>query len=121
MRRNPDPNLPNGIMDFLVIETIKHVAATSGGGLTLNFATMRTIVSGERTGWLARLGRTATVRGSGQAQVESLWRFNAKYRPRWVPRYVVLASIGALPRQGLVMADAEGITELPVLGRFLGR
>jgi len=74
MRRNPDRELPNGTMDFLVIETIKHVATTSGGGLTLNFATMRTIVSGERTGWLARLGRTATVRGSGQAQVESLWR-----------------------------------------------
>ena len=120
MRRNTDHALPNGIMDFLVIETIKH-AAPGGGALDLNFAVMRTIVSGEQTGWLARLGRATANRGQGRAEIESLWRFNAKYQPRWVPRYVVLGSIDALARQGLVMADAEGITELPVLGRFLGR
>ena len=121
MRRNPAHDLPNGIMDFLVIATIQHVAAAGGGGLTLNFATMRTILSGERTGWLARLGRSATVRASGQAQIESLWRFNAKFGPRWAPRYIVLGSVSALPRRGLMIADAEGITELPVVGRFFGR
>jgi len=122
MRRNTDEHLPNGIMDFLVIETIHHVAAESGGALDLNFAVMRSVVSGEHTGWLARLlGRTTASADSGRAQIESLWRFNAKYRPRWVPRYVVLGSIEALASQGLVMADAEGITELPVLGRLLGR
>jgi lysyl-tRNA synthetase class 2 len=120
MRRNTDLDLPNGIMDFLVIEMISHVA-TRGGGLCLNFAVMRTIVSGEDNGLLARLGRTTAGGALGGTQLESLWRFNAKYRPRWVPRYVILGSIDALPSQGLVMADAEGITELPVLGRFLGR
>jgi len=122
MRRNTAENLPNGIMDFLVIETIQHVAAGSGGALDLNFAVMRSIVSGEHTGWLARLlGRTTASADSGRAQIESLWRFNAKYRPRWVPRYVVLGSFDTVAGQGLMMADAEGITELPVLGRFLGR
>jgi len=38
-----------------------------------------------------------------------------------VPRYVVLGSMDALASQGLVLADAEGINELPVLGRLLGR
>jgi len=121
MHRNTDQDLPNGIMDFLVIETIGRVADDSGGGLDLNFAVMRAVVSGEHTGWLARLGRTTPGGASRRAQIESLWRFNAKYRPRWVPRYVVLGSFDAVARQGLVMADAEGIAEIPVLGRFLGR
>jgi lysyl-tRNA synthetase, class II len=82
---------------------------------------MRTVVSGEDNGLLARLGRTTAGGALGGTQLESLWRFNAKYRPSWVPRYVILGSIDALASQGLVMADAEGITELPVLGRFLGR
>ena len=121
MHRNTDQDLPNGIMDFLVIETIARVAAGTGGGLDLNFAVMRAVMSGEQTGWLARLGRTAPGGASRRAQIESLWRFNAKYRPRWVPRYVVLGSIDTVARQGLVMVGAEGIAEIPVLGRLLGR
>jgi lysyl-tRNA synthetase, class II len=121
MRRNTHADLPNGIMDFLVIETISHIAAGGGGGLDLNFAVMRTVVSGEENGLLARLGRSTAGGALGGTQLESVWRFNAKYRPRWVPRYVILGSVDARASQGLVMADAEGITELPVLGRFLGR
>jgi lysyl-tRNA synthetase class 2 len=121
MRRNTAQDLPNGIMDFLIIETINHVAASGGGGLYLNFAVLRDIVAGERTGWLVRLGRTTAGGAASRAQIESLWRFNSKYQPCWVPRYVVLGSLDAVPSQGLVMADAEGITELPVFGRFLGR
>jgi len=121
MRRNDDTDLPNGIMDFLLIETISHVAAQGGGAVDLNFAVMRAVVSGERNGFLAWLGRVTASGTLGGTQLESLWRFNAKYQPRWVPRYIVVGSIDALAPQGLVMADAEGITELPLLGRFLGR
>jgi lysyl-tRNA synthetase class 2 len=121
MRRNSKVDLPNGIMDFLLIETIHHVASQGGGGLDLNFAVMRAVVSGERNDFLARLGRTTAGGALGATQLESLWRFNAKYRPRWVPRYVVLGTVDALAPQGVVMADAEGLTELPVLGRLLSR
>ena len=120
MRRNTDPDLPNGIMDLAIIETIHHVAG-HGGALGLNFAVIRGVVSGERRGWLARLVRAAPGGTSARTEIESLWRFNAKYQPRWVPRYAVLGSIDTLASQGLVIADAEGIRELPVLGRFLGR
>ncbi len=121
MRRNIDADLPNGVMDFLVIQTISHAAAGGGSGLDLNFAVLRSVVSGENGGLLGRLERTTAGGALGGTQLESLWRFNAKYRPRWVPRYLAVGSIDALARQGLMMADAEGITELPVLGRFLGR
>jgi len=121
MHRNTDEDLPNGIMDFLVIETIGHVAAQTGGGLDLNFAVLRGFVSGEDTSWIARWGRATSGRAASRAQIESLWKFNAKYRPRWVPRYVVLGSLDELAGQGLAMAEAEGIADLPVLGRLLGR
>jgi len=49
-------DLPNRITDFLMIETIRHVATQGGGGLDLNFAVMRPAVSGERTDFLARWG-----------------------------------------------------------------
>ena len=120
MRRSTREGLPNGIMDFLLVETIRHVAAAGGGGLGLNFAVMRSVVAGEYAGPLARVGRGVLNRASGRAQIESLWRFNAKYRPRWVPRYVVLGSVDALAGQGLVMAGAEGFGHLPVLRRPTG-
>jgi lysyl-tRNA synthetase class 2 len=121
MHRNTDEDLPNGIMDFLVIETIGHVAAETGGGLDLNFAVLRGVVSGEHTGRLARWSRATSGGAAGRARIESLWKFNAKYAPRWVPRYVVLGSLDELAGQGLALAEAEGIAELPVLGRLLGR
>ena len=120
MRRNPDGDLPNGIMDFAIIATIFHVAP-SGGGLGLNFAMLREVVASESTSGRARLSKAAVRALTGKAQVESLWRFNSKYDPTWVPRYVVLESLDQMVLQGFAMADAEGVGELPLVGRFLGR
>jgi lysyl-tRNA synthetase class 2 len=50
-----------------------------------------------------------------------LWRFNAKYDPTWFPRYLMLDSVEFVAAQGFAVADAEGATEIPVLGRFFGR
>jgi len=120
MRRNTDVELPNGTMDFLVIETIGYVADRGAEALDLNFAVLRSAVSDEHGSVLARLGRSTANAASAGAQLQSLWRFNAKYRPSWVPRYVAIGGIEALPRQGLAIVHAEGITEIPVLGKLLG-
>ncbi len=119
MRRNPDGDLPNGVMDFAIVETIFHLAP--GGGLGLNFAMLREVVASESTSGRARLSKAAVHTFAGKAQVESLWRFNSKYDPAWVPRYVVLDSLDQAVAQGFAMADAEGVGELPIIGRFLGR
>jgi lysyl-tRNA synthetase class 2 len=121
MRHNRGAELPNGLTDFAIVETIRHVAAAGGRGLSLNFAVLRGIVASEGGSPLARVSRAALNRFSERAQVVSLWRFNAKYDPLWVRRYVVMDSIEFVAAQGLAMADAEGVTELPVIGRFLGR
>jgi lysyl-tRNA synthetase class 2 len=120
MRRNPEADLPNGVMDFAILETIFHLAP-SGGALGLNFALFRDLASGgvERPG--ARLSRMALRAFAGGLQIDALGRFNAKYGPRWQPRYVVLDSAEYGAAQGFAIADAEGIREIPLIGRFLGR
>ena len=120
MRRNPSHDLPNGILDFAIVATVFHLAPT-GGGLGLNFAMLREVVASESHSGMARFSKAALRAFAGKAQVESLWRFNSKYDPVWVPRYVVLDSLDLAIAQGLVLADAEGVTEMPLIGRFLGR
>ncbi|SDB85001.1 lysyl-tRNA synthetase, class 2 [Sanguibacter gelidistatuariae] len=113
MRRRLDSELPNGVMEFVVIDTITKVVADGGGLLTLNFAVMRDFVAGERTGRGAKIMSQLVRRTTSHAQVESLWRFNAKFGPQWRPRYAVLGAIDSLVRQGLVMSEAEGVIRTP--------
>ena len=58
---------------------------------------------------------------SEQTQMSSLAAYNEKFSPRWVPRYVVLDAPEFVATKTLVMAGAEGVTEPPVIGRFLDR
>lgn len=120
MRRITDEDTPNGITDFLVLETIHRIATLGGHGLALNFAVLRKVVSGEQNGVARRVWRTLLRKVSGHAQIESLWKLNAKYDPKWRPRYVMLDSVDFMLTQGLVMAGAEGVNKFPVIGRYLG-
>ncbi|WP_127127811.1 bifunctional lysylphosphatidylglycerol flippase/synthetase MprF [Georgenia sp. SYP-B2076] len=121
MRRSTTAQLPNGVNDFLIVETIAKVRELGGSALSLNFAMWRRVVAGEHDSAAARVGRQVLRRMSRRAQIESLWRFNAKYGPRWVPRYAAVGAIDLIPGQGLAIADVEGFTEVPVLGRLVGR
>ena len=56
---------------------------------------------------------------SRHVQVESLWRFNAKFNPRWQPRYLVVGSLDAVAAQGFAVAGLEGLTDIPVVGRLI--
>lgn len=121
MRRRTDTDVPNGLVDACIVATIQEVARRGQHGLALNFAVMRTVLDGEREGRLADLSRPVLSQISDRTQMASLSRFNEKFGPTWSPRYVVLDSVEYVAAQGVVIADAEGITELPVIGRFLGR
>jgi lysyl-tRNA synthetase class 2 len=52
-------------------------------------------------------------------QIESLWRFTAKYDPEWVGRYLAFGSVEHVLSVGLAVARAESFWELPVIGRYL--
>jgi lysyl-tRNA synthetase class 2 len=120
MRRTSREDVPSGLTDFVILETIQWMAEREMRGLGLNFATMRAIVAGETTGgaWTS-LERNVLHRFSDTMQIESLWKFNKKYEPRWNPRYAVTGPFVHIARTSLAMARAEAVTEVPVIGRLL--
>jgi lysylphosphatidylglycerol synthetase-like protein (DUF2156 family)/UDP-2,3-diacylglucosamine pyrophosphatase LpxH len=120
MRRTSDQEAPNGLTDFVIIETLLWMAERDLHGLGLNFATMRAVIAGETgDGSLQQLERTMLHYFSESMQIESLWKFNKKYEPYWNPRYVVTGPFLPIARSSLAIARAEGVTEIPVVGRFL--
>ena len=89
MRRDNGEH-PNGLMDFAVVETIKELRARGCDGLGLNFATMRAVLAGEAGEGLTQRVQSWALRRMGDSmQIESLWRFNAKFDPDWQPRYAI--------------------------------
>ncbi|HLN68239.1 MAG TPA: phosphatidylglycerol lysyltransferase domain-containing protein [Streptosporangiaceae bacterium] len=120
MRRTSDPGAPNGLTDFVILETINWMAERGLNGLGLNFAVMRAVVAGENgSGPWRSAERSVFHRFSDSMQIESLWNFNKKYDPQWRPRYSVADDRAHLPRAGLAIARAESVSELPVVGRFM--
>ncbi len=120
MRRTNDPDAPNGLTDFVIIETINWMAQQELIGLGLNFATIRAVVAGENgAGTWRSVERSVLHRFSDSMQIESLWNFNKKYDPEWRPRYSVADDRAHLPRAGLAIARAESVSELPLVGRFM--
>ena len=110
---------PNGLLDHVIVETINYVRATGGGEIGLNFATMRALLAEDSPTRPQRVVRRVLTQASNSMQIESLWKFNAKFFPIWRPRYVVYPTLVDLPAAALAIAKAEAIWELPVLGRFI--
>ena len=82
---------------------------------------MRSILDGERGDGVAeRVERWALKRMSSFLQIETLWRFNAKYEPSWIPRYIVYDSAEHLVPAVLAILRAESLWEVPVIGKMLG-
>jgi lysylphosphatidylglycerol synthetase-like protein (DUF2156 family) len=118
MRRSEGEH-PNGLTDFVVAETIRHLRETGHVGLGLNFAVMRAVLAGERgDGNMPRIQGWFLKRLGDSMQIESLWRFNAKFDPDWVPRYAVYGAYEHFITAALAVAKAESFWELPVIGRF---
>lgn len=123
MRRRTDvEDLPNGLIDSTIVATIAHLAGRGERGLGLNFAMMREVLEGdpEAGSRMDALARPILQRLSQGTQMGTLSTFNDKFDPGWVARYVILDSVEFVATQALVLAGAEGVTEIPVIGRFLG-
>jgi lysyl-tRNA synthetase class 2 len=114
MRR--DPATPNGLTEFMVATATELLRARGLKELSLNFATFaRWMHSPER--WHERaLGKVVSVLNPF-FQIESLYRFNAKFFPRWEPRYLVYEGTLGLLRASLAAAWAEGQLPKPRVRR----
>ncbi len=119
MRRDPGDH-PNGLLDFALCSTIDRLKEMGMKGLSLNFAALRSVLEGDTgDGVTQRVERWALRRLSGVLQIETLWRFNAKYEPRWLPRYIVFDSAEQFVPVVVQIMRAESLTEVPVIGRLL--
>jgi lysylphosphatidylglycerol synthetase-like protein (DUF2156 family) len=120
LMRRDDGEHPNGLLDFILVSTIRKLAEEGHAHLGLNFATMRAVLAGESgDGIPQRLERWLLRRMSDSMQIESLWRFNAKFDPEWFARFVVFDSAEHSLATALAIARAESFWELPIIGRFL--
>jgi lysyl-tRNA synthetase class 2 len=119
--RSADP----GMNELLIVAALREAPRLGVTRISLNFAMFRSALArGERLGAgpVLRVWRGLLVFLSRWFQIESLYRFNAKFRPRWEPRFLVYRASGDLPRIGLAALRAEGFVDLALpLPRFLRR
>jgi lysyl-tRNA synthetase, class II len=114
MRR--DPETPNGLTEFMVVKAVELLRERGLDEMSLNFAAFaRWMHSPERPAERA-LGKLIAL-GNPFFQIESLYRFNAKFFPRWEPRYLVYEGALGLPRASLAAMWAEGQLWKPELPR----
>lgn len=119
MRRDPGEH-PNGLIDYALCSTITHLRENGARGLSLNFAAFRSVLDGERgEGTFTKVERWALKRLSGILPIESLWTFNSKYDPTWLPRHLVYPAAESFLPVAAATIRAESLTEIPLLGRFL--
>ena len=105
MRR--DRASPNGLTEFLVIRSVELLRQRGLEELSLNFAAFARLLQRPGSRLDRVLGRIVTL-GNSFFQIESLYRFNAKFGPRWEPRYLVYEGTLGLARTGLAAMRAEG-------------
>ncbi len=116
MRR--DRQSQPGLNDFLITETINAAPSLSVQRISLNFAVFRSALErGERIGAgpVLRAWRAILVFLSKWFQIESLYKFNAKFRPIWEPRFFVFPSTRDTPRIAIAALEAEAFLVWPQL------
>jgi lysyl-tRNA synthetase, class II len=116
MRR--DRAVQPGLNDFLIVEAIKRAPDLGVKRISLNFAMFRAALErGERIGAgpVLRAWRGLLLVASRWFQIESLYKFNAKFCPEWVPRFVVYTGTRDIPRIGLAALEAEAFVVWPTV------
>ena len=116
MRR--DRNAQAGLNDFLIVEAIKAAPGLGVKRLSLNFAMFRAALErGERIGAgpVLKAWRNLLVFLSRWFQIESLYKFNAKFSPVWEPRFFVYPGGRDAPRIAFAALEAEAFLVWPTL------
>ncbi|GAA4193824.1 phosphatidylglycerol lysyltransferase domain-containing protein [Microbispora amethystogenes] len=110
--RRADP----GLNEFLIVKALEAAPELGVTRVSLNFAVFRAALDrGERLGAgpVSRAWRGVLVFLSRWFQIDSLYRFNAKFRPAWEPRFLVFPASRDLPRIGVAALMAEAFLTPP--------
>jgi lysyl-tRNA synthetase class 2 len=105
-----------GLNEMLITAALKAAPELGIQRLSLNFAVFRSAM--ERGGKLGagpvlRLWRSFLVFVSRWFQIESLYRFNAKFSPEWEPRFVCYPTVRDVPRIAIAALEAEAFIVWP--------
>jgi lysyl-tRNA synthetase class 2 len=123
MRR--DRSADNGLNEFMIAQVISQAEQLGVQRVSLNFAVFRDAIErGEKIGAgpILRAWRWILVFASRWWQIETLYRFNVKFRPDWEPRFLSYPATRDLPRIAVAALEAEAfITRPHRLKRLLGR
>lgn len=112
MRR--DRETVNGLTEYLVVSAIEMLRERGVEEISLNFAAFARLLRDPDGIWERTLGRLVAL-ANPYFQIESLYRFNAKFSPRWQPRYLLYQRrpLG-FARTGLAAMWAEGQLPQPI-------
>lgn len=114
MRRSPEAE--TGVNELMICATFDYAKSNQIAQISLNFASFRSIFErGKKLGAgpITRLNHRILVFLSRFFQMESLYRFNAKFRPTWEPRFVVFPGVSHLFRVGFAILRIESFITPP--------
>jgi lysyl-tRNA synthetase, class II len=104
---------PNGVNERMIVEAVEWAGSHGVEEVSLNFAAFRELIDPK----LDPSGRAAQAwlfrRIRGLFQIESLWFFNKKFRPRWVKRYILHRGLGDILPVGIATISAESLLTFP--------
>ena len=101
---------PNGLNEALVCRALAFARERGTREVSLNYAGLGHLVREQRSGcWLSRTVTAGVIKAlQGRFQMDRLVVFNAKFGPRWRPRYLIYETRAGLPRCMLRVLRAEG-------------
>lgn len=114
MRRDRDAD--PGLNELMIVAAIRAAPELGVTKLSLNFSAFRSALErGARLGAgpVLRVWRALLLGVSRWFQIESLYRFNAKFRPIWEPRFICYPGAGDIPRIALAALEAEALIVWP--------
>jgi len=109
-RMQRENGVDSGLNELMIAQTVAYARENGITHISLNFAAFRSLF--ERADKISAGPITRTTRNlirfaSNWFQIESLYRFNAKFQPEWQTRYVIYPKASDLVRVGYSALRAE--------------
>jgi lysyl-tRNA synthetase, class II len=115
MRR--DRTTPNGLTEYMIVRGLELLRDRGVAEVSLNFAAFARWLHDPQSRVERVLGRAVSI-ANPYFQIESLYKFNAKFGPRWEPRYLLYERMRDLPRTALATLWVEGQLAKPSAPRL---
>ena len=111
MRR--DPETPNGLMEYLIVQLLLWARERDTEEISLNFCVFADLL-GDACGNPLRAAAGAALRvGDRVFQLERLLVFSRKFDPEWRPRYLCVERLADLPLVGVAYLRVESLLTPP--------